>query len=44
VWDREAKEAGKRRKVFCASIADVFDLEAPDEWRSDLFAQLPVKD
>lgn len=24
-WDRQAKEAGERRKVFCASIADVFE-------------------
>ena len=38
VWDRTAKEAGQRRKVFCASAADVFDPEAPDQWRSDLFA------
>ena len=38
VWDRAAKEAGERRKVFCASLADVFDPEAPDEWRRDLFA------
>lgn len=26
-----------RRRVFCASLADVFDNEVPDEWRSDLF-------
>lgn len=26
-----------RRRVFCASLADVFDNEAPDEWRLDLF-------
>lgn len=24
-WDREAKEAGERRRVFCASLADVFE-------------------
>lgn len=24
-WDREAKECGERRKVFCASLADVFE-------------------
>jgi protein gp37 len=23
--------------VFCASLADVFDTEAPDEWRNDLW-------
>jgi protein gp37 len=26
-----------RERVFCASLADVFDNEAPDEWRADLF-------
>lgn len=24
-WDREAKDAGERRRVFCASLADVFE-------------------
>jgi len=32
-WDRAAKKAGERRRVFCASLADVFEdhpgLEAP---------------
>lgn len=37
-WNREAEAAGKRRKVFCASMADVFDNAVPDEWRDDLFA------
>lgn len=26
-----------RRRVFCASLADVFDNEVPDQWRWDLF-------
>lgn len=26
-----------RPRVFCASLADVFDNEVPDEWRFDLF-------
>lgn len=26
-----------RRRVFCASLADVFDNEVPDSWRADLF-------
>jgi protein gp37 len=30
-------EARRRRRVFCASLADVFDNLAPDEWRNDLF-------
>ncbi len=36
-WNRAAEKSGIRRKVFCASLADVFDAEAPDEWRIDLF-------
>lgn len=29
--------AATRRRVFCASLADVFDNEVPAEWRADLF-------
>lgn len=36
-WDRAAEAAGVRAKVFCASLADVFDNVIPDEWRADLF-------
>ena len=36
-WNREAERTGKRVRVFCASLADVFDPEVPDEWRMDLF-------
>jgi protein gp37 len=28
---------GQRRRVFCASLADVFDNQVPNEWRSDLW-------
>lgn len=35
-WDRAARAAGVRRRVFCASMADVFDEEVPDAWRDDL--------
>jgi len=28
---------GRRQRVFCASLADVFDNAAPDAWRADLF-------
>lgn len=28
---------GSRRRVFCASLADVFDNEVPTEWRADLW-------
>ena len=36
-WDRAAKAAGERHRVFCASLADVFEgrLEL-DEWLVDL--------
>ncbi len=36
-WNKEAELAGVRRKVFCASLADVFDNAIPQEWRHDLF-------
>lgn len=40
-WDREhaafAAEHGRRRRVFCASLADVFDNEVNPTWRVDLF-------
>lgn len=36
-WNRKAERAGKRMKVFCASLADVFDSEVDDSWRSDLW-------
>jgi protein gp37 len=36
-WDVKAKAVGRRLKVFCASLADVFDNEVPEEWRADLF-------
>ena len=41
-WNAEARafkrEHGYRPRVFCASLADVFDNQAPSEWRKDLFA------
>src|SRR4249920_3587014 len=37
-WARQARETGIRPRVFCASLADVFDNQVPKEWRSDLFA------
>lgn len=35
-WDRQAKAAGARHFVFCASLADVFDNEVDELWRFDL--------
>ena len=37
-WNKEAEKSGIRRKVFCASLADVFeDNEQVKEWRLELF-------
>lgn len=36
-WNAKAAKTGYRPRVFCASLADVFDNEAPDEWRVDLW-------
>lgn len=38
-WDKAAEAAGKRARVFCASLADVFDNHASisQEWRDDLW-------
>jgi protein gp37 len=32
-----ARAHGHRPRVFCASLADVFDNQVPQEWRDDLF-------
>ena len=41
-WNAKAREFkkqhGHRPRVFCASLADVFDNQVPSEWRRDLFA------
>lgn len=41
LWEREHAaffaEHGRRRRVFCASLADVFDNEVDPAWRADLF-------
>lgn len=41
-WQKRAAEFmamhGRRQRVFCASLADVFDNQVPDAWRRDLFA------
>lgn len=40
-WNRQADafqaKHGRRQRVFCASLADVFDNQVPAEWRDDLF-------
>lgn len=36
-WNAEAARTGVRARVFCASLADVFDNEVPEEWRLALW-------
>lgn len=41
-WNRQAKDFhaqhGRPPMVFCASLADVFDNQVPEQWRRDLWA------
>jgi protein gp37 len=37
-WNKAAIKAGERHRVFCSSMADVFDSEAPEGARSRLWA------
>jgi protein gp37 len=39
-WDKQAAASGYRPRVFCASLADVFDNEVEQSWRDDLWALL----
>ena len=36
-WNAKAEREGRRLRVFCASLADVFDNAVPPVWRADLF-------
>jgi protein gp37 len=36
-WNRKAEKERKRARVFCASMADVFDNQVPPEWRTALW-------
>jgi protein gp37 len=36
-WNRKAMLTGYRPRVFCASLADIFDNEVPQEWSDDLW-------
>ena len=42
IWNKRAStfvaQHGRRQRVFCASLADVFDNKAEPGWRRDLFA------
>lgn len=35
-WNRQAKKAGTRFRVFCASLGDLLDPEVPIDWLADL--------
>jgi len=37
-WNERAQAEGTRRRVFCASMADVFDNKVPASWRADLWS------
>jgi len=39
-WNREAEASGVRQKVFCGSMMDVFDKNAPAEARSEMWATI----
>lgn len=39
-WNRKAAETGYRPRIFCASLADVFDNEVDPAWRADLWQLL----
>lgn len=39
-WNRKAALTGYRPRVFCASLADVFDNEVDQTWRDDLWQLL----
>ncbi len=41
-WNREAEASGEVCRVFCASLADVFDNEVLAAWRADLFKLIKV--
>jgi protein gp37 len=36
-WNERARRTGYRPRVFCASLADVFDNEIDPAWRADLW-------
>lgn len=37
-WNAYAQSVGVRLRVFCSSLADVFDNQVPSQWREDLFS------
>lgn len=41
-WNRKAEQAGARPRVFCASLADWLDPEAPSGWLVDLLGLIEL--
>lgn len=45
-WQRDAADFlrvhGHPRRVFCSSLADIFDNEVPDEWRADAYEAMQM--
>ena len=41
-WDRKASRLSIRYRVFCASLADVFDAEVDPMWRENLFTVIDL--
>ncbi|WP_411033799.1 DUF5131 family protein [Shinella sp. BYT-45] len=37
-WQRQAEKDGTRPFVFCASLADIFDNQVPQDWRGEAFS------
>lgn len=37
LWNKRAAKEGTRPRVFCASMADVFDNAVPEDWRIELW-------
>jgi protein gp37 len=36
-WNERAQRTGYRPRIFCASLADIFDNEVDSAWRADLW-------
>ena len=41
-WNEKARNEGTRVRVFCSSMADVFDEEVSDDWRRELFTLIEL--
>ncbi len=41
-WDKAAKASERRSRVFCSSLADIWDNAIPQQWRTELFDLIRV--